>query len=135
MYHSWRCLIHLTQLRKVNYTAIYIIQSPPQNNESNSWCVLVWKHYCYVNITNMNVLKHSVVFLPGISSSSTLKSVLLPSPCKKKKITAYSHFMHIFYYLCYAMIHVCDFNDILWDFMQCYGICMLCNEKLKWKAS
>lgn len=31
---------------------------------------------------------------------------------------------------CYAL--VCNFNGMLWD--QWYEMCMLCSEKIKWKA-
>lgn len=41
--------------------------------------------------------------------------------------TQYSPFMHIFDKICYAMVHVCDFNDMLYDFYAmlwfvCYAI-------------
>lgn len=76
MYHLWRCTIHATQIREVNYTTIDIFQSPQKIKRITA------RVYLYECIIVMYIYE-IWVFLPGSSFSSTFKCVILLSPCKK----------------------------------------------------
>lgn len=127
MYHLWRWTINATQIREVNYTTIAIFQSPQKIK------IITARVYLYECIIVMYIYE-IWVFLPGTSFSSTFKCVIFLSPCKK--ITAYSHFMHIFnFFLCM----LCYGRWFLWYFvgffLQWYRSCVYKIKKLKWKAS